>query len=552
LVITDHLKQLLRSGVEGLGTGNGAAPLPTNEIELERPGKPEFGDFSTNLPLVMAGRMKMAPRRVAEKLISNLPPSELVTKTEVAGPGFINFFLSERWLHDTMAEIATRKGDYGRSEVGKGTKIQIEFVSANPTGPLHVGSGRNAAYGDSLARVLDAAGYDVFREYYINDAGKQMERFAESLHARYLQALGKDAEVPQDGYQGDYLKDLGRDLAEEYGDSLVGQIDAIRHLGTDRMVDSHRETLRRFRVDFDNWVSETALHEAGKIGDGIGRLKGAGHTYEKDGALWFRSSALGAPRDQVIVRSDENASPTYLGSDVGYLIDKVERGFDELIYVWGADHHGNVAGLEAVAKALEVPQKVEIKLHQMVNFVAPGREAVRMSRRAGTIVTLDELLDEVGVDAARFTLLSRTVDATIDFDLELMKSESEENPVYYVQYQHARACSILKNAAQEGTDLVPIANADLTLLAHDSEAALIRGLSEYPEIVVESAKLRAPHRLTHYSQSVAALFSAFYRDCRVLTADGKLTQARLWLVQCTRQVLANSLDLLGVSAPETM
>jgi arginyl-tRNA synthetase len=552
LVITEHLKELLRSGVEGLNAGNGAAPGPTGEIVLERAGKPEFGDFSTNLPLVMAGQMRMAPRKVAEELIAHLPPSDLVTKTEVAGPGFINFFLSERWLHDTIAEIATKQDEYGRSDTGKDTRVQIEFVSANPTGPLHVGSGRNAAYGDSLARVLDAAGYEVFREYYINDAGKQMERFAESLHARYLQALGKDAEVPEDGYQGDYLRELARDLAEEYTDELVGQVDLIRRLGTARMVDSHRRSLHRFRVDFDNWVSESALHEAGKVQRGIGRLKDAGHTYEKDGALWFRSSALGAARDQVLVRSDLKTSPTYLGSDVGYLIDKIERGFDEVIYVWGADHHGNVAGLEAVAKALGITQSVEIKLHQMVNFIAPGGEAVRMSRRAGTIVTLDELLDEVGVDATRFTLLSRTVDATIDFDLELVKSESQENPVYYVQYQHARACSILKNAAKGGADLAPIDKTDLTRLAHNSESDLIRGLSEYPEVVEESARLRAPHRLTHYSQSLAALFSAFYRDCRVLTEDQELSRARLWLVECTRQVLANALGLLGVSAPESM
>jgi arginyl-tRNA synthetase len=553
LVITDHLRQLLRSGVKGLGAGNGAAPSgPPAEIELERPAKPEFGDFSTNLPLVMAGRMRMPPRKIAEELISHLPPSDLVTKTEVAGPGFINFFLSERWLHDTLVEIATKQNDYGRSDTGRGRRIQVEFVSANPTGPLHVGSGRNAAFGDSLARVLSATGYDVSREYYINDAGRQMERFAASLHSRYLQALGQKAEVPEDGYHGDYLKELAGDLAREYGDELVGQVDVIRRLGTARMVDSHRKTLHRFRVDFDSWVSESALHEAGKIMAGIERLRNAGHTYEKDGALWFRSSALGAARDQVILRSDEATSPTYLGTDVGYLIDKISRDFDELIYVWGADHHGNVAGLEAVAKALGVTQGVEIKLHQMVNFIAPGGEAVRMSRRAGTIVTLDELLDEVGVDATRFTLLSRTVDAAIDFDLNLVKSESQENPVYYVQYQHARACSILRNARQSEIKLAPIDKADLSRLAHDSETTLIRSLSEYPEIVEESARLRAPHRLTHYSHALAGLFSAFYRDCRVLTEDEKLTEARLWLLESTRQVLANALDLLGVSAPESM
>ncbi|MDQ4149036.1 MAG: arginine--tRNA ligase [Actinomycetota bacterium] len=548
-MIADQLKGLLRPAIEGLVDGS-AGPLP--EIELERPARAEHGDYSTNLPLILAGRLKRPPRQVAEDLIAKLPPSDLLVKAEVAGPGFINFFLTDRWLQETVAEIASEQESYGRSRLGAGVRVLIEFVSANPTGPLHVGSGRNAAYGDAVARVLEVAGYEVVREYYINDAGKQMERFAASLHARYLQALGRDAKVPEDGYQGEYLAELGGQLAKEYGVELVDQLDVIRQLGTARIAEGHRKTLERFRVEFDNWVSESALHESGKVAEGIQRLKDLGHTYEKDGAVWFRSSELGASRDQVIVRSDEAGTVTYLGSDVGYLLDKTERGFDELIYVWGADHHGNVAGLEAVARALGVEQAVEIKLHQLVNFVAPTGEATRMSRRAGTIVTLDELIDEVGVDAARFTLVSRTVDATIDFDLALVKSESQENPVYYVQYQHARACSILRNAEGAGVELRPVEKTDLGRLTHDSEVALIRGLSEYPELVEEAARLRAPHRLSHYVQSLAALFSAFYRDCRVLSEDDELTQARLRLVDSTRQVIANALDLLGVSAPESM
>lgn len=548
-MIVDDLTRLLEAGLDHLRT---AGTLPAEArpvIELTRPARPEHGEFATNVALALARSAGIPPRTLAQALIAAMPESATVERAEVAGPGFINFHLAQDWVGSTINEIATRGGSYGRG-APKGERVQIEFVSANPTGPLHVGSGRNAAYGDSLARLLEAAGYQVFREYYVNDAGKQMERFSASLHVRYLQALGRPAAMPEDGYQGEYLAELGKALAGEFGDSLADDPQRVGRIGTERMAESHRRTLETFRVRFDNWQYESALHDAGKVKAGIARLTEAGHTFEKEGALWFRSSELGASRDQVLVRS-EGATSTYLAADVAYLLDKVERGFDRVIYVWGADHHGNVAGLEAVAKALGIRQSVEILLYQLVNILSGG-ETAKMSKRAGTIITIDNLVDEVGVDAARFTLVSRSIDSTIDFDLELVKSESQENPVYYVQYAHARTCSILRTAAERGVGLRTVQDADFSLLTHDSETQLIRKLSEFPDLVEDSARLRAPHRLTHYAQTLASMFSAFYRDCHVLGEDEALTQARLWLVDATRQVLANTVELLGVSAPESM
>ncbi len=544
-MITEHLAGLLEAGLDQMRAGG---TLPTDSsaaVELSRPARPEHGEFATNLALTLAKSARMSPRSLAEQLIAALPDSDLVERAEVAGPGFINFHLAKGWLGSTVRDIAERAEDFGRGAM-KDERILIEFVSANPTGPLHVGSGRNAAYGDALARLLDAAGYPVGTEYYINDAGKQMERFSASLHARYLQALGRDASVPEDGYQGEYLAELGRELAGEFGDSLADDPSRVGRIGTERMVESHRRTLESFRVHFDNWVYESSLHSSGKVAAGIAELTERGHTFEKEGAVWFRSSELGASRDQVLVRS-EGQTTTYLAADVAYLIDKVGRGFDRIMYVWGADHHGQVAGLQAVGKALGLTQPVEIMLQQLVNFISGG-EAAKMSKRAGTIVTIDELINEVGVDAARFTLVSRSIDATIDFDLDLVKSESQENPVYYVQYQHARTCSILRNAGDRGS----IEDADFSLLTHESEALLIRKLSEFPDLIEEAARLRAPHRLTHYAQALASQFSAFYRDCRVLSDDAELSRARLWLVDATRQVLANTVTLLGVSAPGSM
>jgi arginyl-tRNA synthetase len=554
-LIQERLRGLLAEAIEELRRDGVIPDGVTAPAELQRPARPEHGDFSTNVALVLSGELHTPPRALADRIVQALPDAGWVAKVTVAGPGFINFVLTHAWLQDTLRDIARLRENYGRwdspdeAEGVKVERIQVEFVSANPTGPLHVGAGRNAAYGDALASLLEAAGRSVDREYYINDAGRQIDLFGRSLEARYLQALDREAELPADGYAGRYLVDLGTELAEAQGVGLVGHPEEIRAWGVERMLEGIKATLERFGVRFDTWFSEQVLHDTGKLTEALGRLQDAGVTYELDGAVWFRSTQFGDNRDRVLVRSD--GRPTYLMSDTAYLIDKVERGFDHAVYVWGADHHGAVASLEAVRRALDLPIVLEILLYQLVNLYSGG-EVVRMSKRTGEIVTLDELIDEVGADAARFTFLLRSLDGALDFDLDLVKAKSQENPVYYVQYAYARICSILRTGAERGIALGPIEEAPLAELVHESEQALARMLSEYPETVLVAARLRAPHRLTTYTRELAALFHAFYRDCRVISDDPQLTQARLWLAEATRQVLANALGVLGVSAPEKM
>ncbi|MCA1840302.1 MAG: arginine--tRNA ligase [Actinomycetota bacterium] len=551
-MIADKLRELLEEGLQGLRDDHVIADHVRPEIEITRPQRLDHGDFSTNLSLIAAKNANMPPRQFAESLLRRLPQSPLVIKAEVAGPGFINLFLDGSWLYETISSIRQQKGAFGRSAKPSGRKVQVEFVSANPNGPLHVGSGRNAALGDAIARLLAAAGDDVSREYYVNDTGTQIELFARSLEARYMQALGMQAAVPEGGYEGDYLIPLGKQLAEKEGMGLIGKIDQIAIWGVDMMLASHRGTLERLGIEFDSWFSEKTLHDDGKVDAAIERLRELDLAYEKEGAVWFAGTKIGASRDQVLVRSDEGASPTYLAKDIAYLIDKVERGFDKTLYVWGADHHGNVETLTKAAEALELQDVIEVELYQLVTFTSGG-ETARMRRRAGTIVDLDELIDEVGPDATRFTLVSRSSDIAFEFDLEQVKARSMENPVYYVQYQHARTCSILRYATEQAiAQVAPEATESLVRLTHESETFLMRKLSEFPEVVLEAAKLRAPHRVVHYCQALASLFSAFYRDCRVMSDDDELTQARLALTDATRQVLADSLDLIGVSAPEQM
>jgi arginyl-tRNA synthetase len=551
-LIEERLRSLLGEAIEELRRDGVIPNGVTAPAELQRPARPEHGDFSTNVALALSGELRTPPRALADRIVQALPDADWVAKVTVAGPGFINFFLTHAWLQDTVRDIARLRESYGRwdsPDEHEDGRVQVEFVSANPTGPLHVGAGRNAAYGDALASLLEAAGSSVDREYYINDAGRQIDLFGRSLEARYLQALGREAELPPDGYAGQYLVDLGAELAEARGEDLAGHPDDIRAWGVQRMLEGIKATLERFGVRFDTWFSEQVLHDTGKLNEALLRLQDAGLTYELDGAIWFRSTAFGDSRDRVLVRSD--GRPTYLMSDTAYLIDKVDRGFDHAVYVWGADHHGAVASLEAVRRALQLPIVVEILLYQLVNLYSGG-EVVRMSKRTGEIVTLDELIDEVGADAARFTFLLRSLDGALDFDLDLVKAKSQENPVYYVQYAYARICSILRTGAERGIALGPIEEAPLAELVHESEQALARMLSEYPETVQVAARLRAPHRLTTYTRELAALFHAFYRDCRVISDDPQLTQARLWLAEATRQVLANALAVLGVGAPERM
>ena len=548
-MIQAKLRTLLAEAVEELRRLGVIPDGVTAPIDLQRPARPQHGDFSTNLALVLSGKLGTPPRTLAERILEALPEADWVARATVAGPGFINFFLTHAWLQETLRDIARLREAFGRSDEGEDVKVLVEFVSANPTGPLHVGTGRNAAYGDALARLLEVTAHAVEREYYINDTGRQIDLFAESLQARYLQALGKDAQVPEDGYRGAYLVELGGRLAAERGERLVGRLDDIRAWGLEQALAGIGATLERFGVRFDTWFSEQSLHDSGRLDAAVARLADAGLTFEQDGAVWFRSTGFGDSRDRVLVRSD--GRPTYLTSDIAYLIDKATRGFDHAVYILGADHHGAVASLQAAAQALELPIVVEILVYQLVTLRSGGEE-VRMSKRTGDIVTLDELLDEVGTDAARFTFLLRSVDGTLDFDLDLVKAKSQENPVYYVQYAYARICSILRTAADQGVVLGPVEEAPLDELSHETEQTLARMLSEYPETVMVAARVRGPHRLTAYTRDLAAAFHAFYRDCRVISDDAGLTQARLWLAEATRQVLANALAILGVSAPEKM
>jgi arginyl-tRNA synthetase len=444
--------------------------------------------------------------------------------------------------------------------VGQGSRQQVEFVSANPTGPITIASARNAVIGDTLANVLEVAGFQVEREYYVNDAGSQVRKFGESVFARYAQALGQEVPFPEDGYHGYYVVEMGQQIAEEYGDRYLnaGHREAVRALGAEgiaRIIDGVRDDLADLGVEFDTWFHEKSLHESGLLDQILAMVREKGYIVERDGAVWFTSPDLEA--DAVVIRSpkiiaEPDERPTYFASDIAYMWNKlVERGFEKAIYVWGADHHGDVPRVKAAAKALELdPQRVAIILYQMVNLKR-GDEDVRMSKRAGEFVTLRELLDEVGPDPIRFMLLTCTVDSTIDFDLDLAVEQSDKNPVYYVQYAHARIASVLRYAAELGWDLdVP---GELSLLRHDSELALIRKMLELPEIVAQAAVQMAPHHLTFYAQELAAAFHAFYRDCRVVDAEEPaLTQARLMLVQAARMQLARALELLGVTTPERM
>jgi arginyl-tRNA synthetase len=551
-VIEDDLRGWFRSGLEAAAPELGLdGELP--EPEVMEPRQKEHGDFATNVALEVASRIAASPRTVAEAIVAALPPAAFVRKVEVAGPGFINVFLTEGWLHDVLRRIAAEGAAYGMAPRTE-RRVQVEFVSANPTGPLHVGHARNAVLGDTLARLLDAAGWTVEREYYYNDAGGQMDRFGASVDASYLSHLGRPTEIPEDGYHGAYIDELGRELAvEEPGWAALSdeeRLATVRGAAADRVLGWIDATLARFNVRFDSYVSEAALARKGEIAQAIDQLRASGHAYEAEGAVWFRSTAFGDDKDRVLVRSD--GRHTYFGADCAYLIDKVARGFDHLIYVWGADHHGDIARVRGAAQALGFePGAVEIVIYQWVSFLRGG-EPVPMSKRAGMFVSLDELIDEVGADAARFHLLLFGNDHTMRFDIEAVQQRSMDNPVYYVQYGHARIASILRTASEAGVTLEPIGTVDLSILVEPAETELLKALAEVPAVIGKAATLRAPHRVAHASQDLAARFHRFYTECRVVSDDAARTQARLWLCRASGTVLANLLGILGVSAPERM
>jgi arginyl-tRNA synthetase len=544
-----ELARLVRAAVDGLRGELALAEVP--EIELSRPRQKQHGDYATNVALAIGAAVGRNPREVAEALLRHLPDSDLVVGTEVAGPGFINFTVAHAWLYRVLEEIERLGEDYGRSTEDPVERVLLEFVSANPTGPLHVGSGRNAAVGDSLARILEAVGHTVEREYYVNDAGTQATLFGASIGARYLGRFGVDAEVPEGGYEGEDVDELAEAIAADLGDSLLElseeeRWERLAQEGMDRALAGIRATLEGMGVRIERWVHQSSLDVDGAVA----RLRDAGHAYEKEGAVWFRASAFGDEKDRVLIRS--NGEPTYFAADCAYLLDKFGRGYDRLVYVWGADHHGTVKRLQGAVQALGFDlERTEFILYQLVHL-RRGDEPVRMSRRRGEIITLDELLDEVGPDAARYTLLTRSTDSTIDFDIELVKSQSLENPVFYVQYAHARIASLIRYAEEQGTMMEPFDQIEPGELVHETELDLLRKLADLPEQVRVAAALRAPYRLTKYAEELAADFHRFYTECRVVTEDASLTQARLHLAAATKRGIGNVLALLGVSAPASM
>jgi arginyl-tRNA synthetase len=552
-VIEERLLELIRAALEAAADELGIAG-DRPEPELLPPKQKEHGDFATNVALVLASGARRNPREVAEAIRGAFPEAPFIERVEVAGPGFLNIFVTDGWLYDSLRDVVTSGASYGAA-APNGKRIQVEFVSANPTGPLHVGHARNAVLGDAVARLLEHAGWGVEREYYYNDAGGQMDRFGASVEARYLTHCGIDTEIPEDGYHGSYIDSLALELKMEVGFTYAElppqtRLPLIRQAAAERVLRWIDRTLERFGIVFDTYMSEASLAEKREIDQAIERLRGSGHIYEADGAVWFRSTAFGDDKDRVVIRS--NGIHTYFAADCAYVIDKFSRGFDHLIYVWGADHHGDIVRVKGAARALGYdPDAVEIVLYQWVAFLRGG-VPIPMSKRAGNFVSLDQLIDEVGTDAARFTLLQFSNDSAVNFDIEVVKQQSMENPVYYVQYGHARIASILRKAESHGIALKPIADVDLSVLTHDSELDLLRALAEVPGKLAIAAEQRAPHRLTHASQDLAAKFHRFYTECRVVSDDEALTQARLWLATGTKQVIANLLGLLGVSAPDVM
>ncbi|OFT67470.1 arginine--tRNA ligase [Corynebacterium sp. HMSC05D03] len=529
-----------------------ASVLPET-VTVERPRNPEHGDYATNLALQVAKKAGAQPRELAQWLADALAGNDAIDEASIAGPGFLNIRLAAAAQGAIVAQVLNAGADFGSNTTYQGKKINLEFVSANPTGPIHLGGTRWAAVGDSLGRVLEASGAEVTREYYFNDHGGQIDRFARSLVA-----AAKGEPTPEDGYGGDYIKEIAQGVLEQTPDALDGSDaevqEAFRSAGVEMMFAQIKKSLHEFGVDFDVYFHENSLFESGAVEKAIQKLKDNGKLYESEGAWWLKSTEYGDDKDRVVIKSDGNAA--YIAGDIAYVADKFDRGHDLAIYMLGADHHGYIARLRASAQALGYdPEAVEVLIGQMVNLVRDG-QAVKMSKRAGTVITLDDLVEAIGVDGARYSLVRSSVDSSLDIDLGLWASQSADNPVYYVQYGHARICSILRKAEELGFDTAALADAPLDLLTHDKEGDLIRTLGEFPEVVATAATLREPHRIARYAEELAAVFHRFYDQCQVLPKAGEETEpihsARLALASATRQVMANALTMVGVSAPEKM
>jgi len=523
------------------------------EVIIEHPQNPGHGDFASGLALKLARSMKMSPLAVAHKISEylSLPPE--IDKVSVVSPGFINFTLRDEWLKEQVETILNAGESYGNLDLGKGSLVQVEFVSANPTGPLHVGHGRGAVLGSTLTNILAAAGYLVEKEYYVNNMGAQIDNFTRSLYARYQQCLGREVTMPSEGYLGNYMIDLAQEIVSEYGNKLLNlpqeeAITKISEIGLEKMMAGIKEVLRLLRVDFDVWFSERSLYEGGQYNKAMAILQGGGYVAKRENAIWFESTSLGEDKDNVLVRSD--GSPTYFASDIAYHYNKfMERRFHTVINIWGADHQGHIPRMKAAIRALGIdPEQLKIITYQLVTL-RRGEEIVKLSKRSGDIISLREVIDEVGVDACRFIFLSRSADSQMDFDIELAKRQSVENPVYYVQYAHARIASILRLAEQRVIDYSP---GDVSLLSTEPELTLIRRLILLPESMEDIATTLQPHYLPYYAQDLATAFHSFYKQCRVISQNEALTKARLKLVKASQIVLAKTLHLMGMTAPEKM
>lgn len=522
---------------------------------IEVPREKHFGDYACNVAMLLARQARMAPHRIATIVVDCLDQEDsLVEKVEVAGAGFINFFLKDDWLFEVPLAVWESGEDYGRGTF-RGERVQVEFVSANPTGNLHMGNARGGAIGDSLANILSLAGYEVEREYYINDAGNQIELFGLSLEARYLELCGYEVEFPESGYAGEDVVETVRNFLALYGESLSDtdpkeRREQLVNFALNEKLEYIKKSLENFGIRYDVWFSEKSLHESGKIKEVVELLKERGFLYEKEGAWWFRAGNQGDDKDEVVIRN--NGLPTYFAADIAYHKQKFERGFDRVIDVWGADHHGHVSRMKAAMAALGFdPDRLQVLLMQLVRLYRGG-EMVRMSKRTGTLVTLDELLEEVGADAARFFFVMRSPDSHLDFDMELAKKESQENPVYYVQYAYARICSIMRQAESAGITVKPPGSINTRLLCEPDELALLRKVADFPNEIQAAALTLSPHRIARYVLDLAGMFHSYYNHFRVLNEQEELRDARLVLVEIIRRTIKNSLKVLGVSAPERM
>jgi arginyl-tRNA synthetase len=526
------------------------------EAEVEEPKADSHGDFSTNIAMVMASAQKMPPRKIAQVITGHIQdPERMLEKTEIAGPGFINFFLKTPAWHPVLQEIHEADTRYGATDIGKGQKFQVEFVSSNPTGPLHVGHGRGAAVGDAVANILSFCGYEVEKEYYINDSGRQIHTLGRSVYLRYKEMFGQKVKFPAECYQGDYIRELAGEIKMEQGDELLSQPqeDALMicaRFAAAKILAGIRQDLKTFGVEFDRWFSEQSLYDSGRVDEILDNFRNRGIVYEKEGALWFKTSDFGDEKDRVVVKN--NGQTTYFASDIAYHQDKYDRGFERVVDVWGADHHGYIPRMKAAVEACgHRRDQFDVILVQLVNLLRAG-EPVAMSTRAGEFETLKNVIDDVGRDAARFIFLTRHYESALDFDLEVAKQKSNDNPVYYVQYVHARISSIVRKGRERGTHDISWDDRAVARLEEPEEIDLIKTLARYPDVLARSAKSMEPHRVTYYLMSLASAFHTYYNKHRVLNDDPQLQCGRLNLVLAVQKVIRNGLTLLGVSAPDKM